>query len=79
MEFTKLARVMKVAFPSPSHPASHAFSLQELTPGELALRVARAIRKDKVRQRKIAEAGIEYEYPELGSLVPTTSKKTLFE
>ena len=70
---------MKVAFPSSSHPTSHAFSLQELTPGELALRVARAIRKDKVRQRKIAEAGIEYEYPELGSLVATMSKKMLLD
>ncbi len=52
---------------------------KELTPGELARRVARAIKKDKVRQRKIAEAGIDYEYAGLGSLVPAKSTKMIFE
>ena len=43
------------------------------------MRVARAIKKDKQRQRRIAEAGIEYEYPPLMSLVPAKPKKTLFD
>ncbi|GAX83647.1 hypothetical protein CEUSTIGMA_g11071.t1 [Chlamydomonas eustigma] len=51
---------------------------KELTPAELARRVSRAIKKDKERQKKILEAGIEYEYPSLGSLKPVKSKKMVF-
>jgi hypothetical protein len=51
---------------------------KELTPAELARRVSRAIKKDKERQKKILEAGIEYEYPPLGSLKPVKAKKKVF-
>ncbi|KAG1668828.1 hypothetical protein FOA52_004922 [Chlamydomonas sp. UWO 241] len=52
---------------------------KELSPRELARRVARAIKKDKLRQKKITEAGMDYVYPELGSLVPVKASKLVFD
>jgi len=52
---------------------------KDLSPEELARRVARAIKKDRARQKKIAEAGIDYEYPELASLKSVKSRKVLFD
>lgn len=52
---------------------------RELTPRELAVRMAKAIRRDKHRQARIAEAGMDYDYPALASLVPAKSKKITFE
>lgn len=42
-------------------------------------RTARALARDRQRQARIAEAGIEYDYPGLASAVPKQSKKTRFD
>jgi nucleolar protein 15 len=52
---------------------------KELTPEEFAKRVARAIKKDKIRQKKIAAAGIDYEYTPLQATAPQKPKKMTFE
>eukprot|EP00798_Chlamydomonas_sp_ICE-L_P025786 gene25785-11453_t len=51
---------------------------KELTPAELAKRVARAMSRDGKRQKKITSAGIDYEYTPLKSTIPVKSKKTVF-
>ncbi|KXZ50185.1 hypothetical protein GPECTOR_17g822 [Gonium pectorale] len=50
---------------------------RERTAEEHALRVARLIRKDKQRQKKIREKGIDYEYENLA--VPIKPQKVVFE
>ena len=49
-----------------------------MTPEELARRVARSIKKDKLRQKKIKEAGIDYEYPPLEELIPSKPTRKVF-
>lgn len=51
---------------------------KDLTPEELARRVARSIKKDEARRKKIKEAGIDYEYPPLQDLVPSRPKRQVF-
>ncbi|PNW79833.1 hypothetical protein CHLRE_08g368500v5 [Chlamydomonas reinhardtii] len=50
---------------------------KERTPKEQAARIAKLIRRDKLRQKKITEAGIEYEYAGLSA--PIKPKKVVFE
>ncbi|GLC40226.1 hypothetical protein PLESTB_000228200 [Pleodorina starrii] len=49
---------------------------RERTPAEHAQRVAKLIRRDKQRQKKIKEAGIDYEYEGLSQ--PVQPKKVVF-
>jgi nucleolar protein 15 len=51
---------------------------KELSPKEYAQRIARALRRDRLRQQKIAKAGIEYEYPSLAAQMPSLPKKKVF-
>ncbi len=50
---------------------------KERTPQEHAQRVAKLIKRDKERQKKIKEAGIEYEYD--GIEQPIKPQKVVFE
>mmetsp|Transcript_26874 Transcript_26874/g.58647 ORF Transcript_26874/g.58647 Transcript_26874/m.58647 type:complete len:200 (+) Transcript_26874:32-631(+) len=52
---------------------------KERTAEEHARRVARAIKRDSQRQNKIKEAGIDYEYPALSTLIPAKPKKITFK
>lgn len=51
---------------------------KERTPQEHARRVARLIRKDATRRKRIARAGIQYDYPGLQALKPPKAKKIKF-
>ena len=51
---------------------------KELSPQEYAMRIARALRRDRLRQQKIAKAGIEYDYPSLAAQMPSLPKKKVF-
>ena len=51
---------------------------RERTPAEHASRVARLISKDGVRRKRIAEAGIAYDYPPLAEQAVPAAKKTRF-
>jgi nucleolar protein 15 len=51
---------------------------RERTPEEQAKRAARLIRKDRLRQKKIQAAGIDFEYDGLESALPAQSKKIKF-
>ncbi|GLI63224.1 hypothetical protein VaNZ11_006113 [Volvox africanus] len=50
---------------------------RERTPAEHAQRVVKLIRKDVKRQKKIKEAGIDFEYESLS--IPVKPKKVVFE
>ncbi|KAG2428870.1 hypothetical protein HYH02_014193 [Chlamydomonas schloesseri] len=50
---------------------------KERTPKEQAARIAKLIRRDKLRQKKIREAGMDYEYA--GLAAPVKPKKVVFE
>lgn len=52
---------------------------RERTPQEHAKRIAKLIKRDRLRQQKIAKAGIDYEYEGLQAAVPTKAKKTTFK
>jgi hypothetical protein len=52
--------------------------LQERTPEEAAKRVASLLKRDKARQKRIAAAGIDYEYEPLAAQQPQKAKKTKF-
>jgi nucleolar protein 15 len=41
-------------------------------------RVARALKRDKVRQKAIAAAGIQYSYDSLADALPKKAKRTVF-
>eukprot|EP00877_Chromochloris_zofingiensis_P014444 jgi/Chrzof1/9253/UNPLg00220.t1 len=51
---------------------------KERTPEEHAARMARILRKDRQRQKKIAAAGIDYEYQGLHTQLPPKAKKVKF-
>lgn len=51
---------------------------KERTPEEQAQRIARLIKRDQKRRKKIAEAGIEYDYPSIESVLPIKPKKVVF-
>jgi nucleolar protein 15 len=51
---------------------------KERTPEEVARRTAALIKKDKSRRRRIAAAGIEYDYEPLSEQQPPKPKKTKF-
>lgn len=51
---------------------------KERTPEEAAKRVASLIKKDKARQKRIAAAGIAYEYEPLAAQQAVKPKKTKF-
>lgn len=51
---------------------------KDRTPEEAAARTAALIRKDKARAKRIAAAGIEYEYEPLEAQRPRKAQKTTF-
>uniref|UniRef100_A0A383WD88 RRM domain-containing protein n=1 Tax=Tetradesmus obliquus TaxID=3088 RepID=A0A383WD88_TETOB len=51
---------------------------KDRTPEEAAARMAALIRKDKARAKRIAAAGIEYEYEPLEAQRPRKAQKTTF-
>ena len=57
---------------------SHCPVLQERTPEEAARRVASLLKRDKARQKRIAAAGIDYEYEPLAAQQPQKAKMTKF-
>lgn len=48
------------------------------TPAEHAARVAKLLRKDAARAKRIADAGIDYQYEPLTAAVAPVAKKTKF-
>ena len=52
---------------------------KERTEEEETTRMARAIKRDRLRQKAIAEAGIEYEYDGLATALPAKAVRTVFE
>ena len=48
------------------------------TPQEHAKRVAALLRRDRKRQERIKEAGIDYEYDGLAAALPAKAKKIKF-
>lgn len=51
---------------------------KERTPEEQALRVARLLKRDKQRRKKIEEMGMEYDYPSLEDALPIKPKRVVF-
>lgn len=48
------------------------------TPKEHSRHLALLVKKDQKRRKKLQAAGIDYDYPELESLIPLSSKKITF-
>lgn len=51
---------------------------KDRTPEEAAKRAAALIKRDRARQKRIAAAGIDYEYEPLAAQQPQKSKKIKF-
>lgn len=49
------------------------------SPAEEAERTRAAVRRDRQRQEKIQQAGVDYEYPALETLLPRKARKTKFD
>eukprot|EP00199_Chlamydomonas_sp_CCMP681_P006054 CAMPEP_0119102190 /NCGR_PEP_ID=MMETSP1180-20130426/1022_1 /TAXON_ID=3052 ORGANISM="Chlamydomonas cf sp, Strain CCMP681" /NCGR_SAMPLE_ID=MMETSP1180 /ASSEMBLY_ACC=CAM_ASM_000741 /LENGTH=216 /DNA_ID=CAMNT_0007086433 /DNA_START=113 /DNA_END=763 /DNA_ORIENTATION=- len=52
---------------------------RERTPTEHAAQVAKLVRRDASRAKRIEAAGVEYTYAPLQSLIPTVAKKITFD
>lgn len=52
---------------------------RDRTPAEAEKRQQQAVERDSRRQRRIAQAGIEYDYESLEATVPKKAKKTTFD
>ena len=52
---------------------------KERTVEEESTRLARAIKRDRVRQKSIADAGIEYQYEGLATALPVKAVRTVFD
>lgn len=48
------------------------------TPKEQSRHLGLLVKKDQKRRKKLQDAGIEYDYPELKAIIPPTSKKITF-
>jgi nucleolar protein 15 len=48
------------------------------TPKEQSRQLGLLVKKDQKRRKKLQDAGIDYDYPELKAIIPATSKKTTF-
>ena len=52
---------------------------KERTEEEETTRMARAVKRDRLRQKAIAEAGIEYKYDGLASALPVKATRKVFD
>ena len=52
---------------------------KERTEEEESARLARAVKRDRLRQKAIADAGIDFEYKGLASALPAKAKRTVFD
>ena len=52
---------------------------KERTVEEESTRLARAVKRDRMRQKAIADAGIEFQYAGLATALPVKAVRTVFD